>query len=70
MFYNQSRTIVRATTKREARLMLNAARDSPLSYEYLNQHWEETTAPEELAIATERGVWARGARGWVKIWPK
>lgn len=66
---NQARTIVRAKTKAEAIRMLESVRQK-MSATHFNNYWGETGNREELALAKERGVWAQGAEGWVKVWPK
>lgn len=67
--HNQCPTVVRAKTKAAALRMLNAcgARESAARF---RDYWSETKNRESLLAAKEPGVYAKGSKGWVKLWPK
>lgn len=67
--HNQVRTIVRARNKAEAMRFLGAAGVdcSPTNF---NNYWSVTGNRRELSLVTERGVWAEGNDGWVRLYPK
>ena len=52
----QARTIVAARTKKHAVELLNRAGGAISSYQF-NIYWGQTANKEELALATEEGVW-------------
>lgn len=69
---NQAKTVVRAKTKTQAIQILAATfslRRTVTMHEF-NTYWSVTGNVEHLAMATEKGVWASGDEGWVKVWPK
>jgi hypothetical protein len=65
--HNQADTIVRASSKAEAVRLLNAAAGHPMmTMHQFSGWWSETGNREQLAQATEKGVWVKGSEGWVK----
>ena len=64
--HNQIETVVRAKTKAEAHRLLSAAGNAQTTTQFAG-HWGQTGNREQLAVAVERGVWAKGTEGWVKL---
>ena len=67
--HNQVRTIVRARNKAEAMRLLAAIGQS-VGPTHFNNHWSVTGNRLELSLVIERGVWAEGKDGWVRLYPK
>lgn len=67
--HNQVRTVVRARSKAEALRLLAAVDGRGESPSRFNTHWSTTAGVKAMSIVTERGVWAEGKDGWVKLYP-